>query len=115
VDLNGKERCWGGLNIVYCGDFLQLPPTRSTPLCTLPRRLMDLGPVAVARHACSTELSVSIPERPALKSQVCKLGAAQFARDHGQPILWAQADDRVTSSCGLLEDAHLLFVVCLCS
>ena len=39
--------------------------------------------------------------------EICKLGAAQFARDHGQPILWVPADDRVASSCGLLDDKNL--------
>ena len=42
-----------------------------------------------------------------VKMEICKRGAAKFARDHGQPILLCPADDRVASSCGLIEDANL--------
>jgi len=41
--------------------------------------------------------------------ETCKRGAAQFARDQGQPVLWCPADDCVSSSCGLLDDKHLRF------
>jgi len=39
--------------------------------------------------------------------EICKHGAAQWARDHGQPVLWSPADDRVASSCGLIDDERL--------
>ena len=53
------------------------------------------------RHA------VSVVPNNDLKMEICKHGAAQWARDHGQPILWCPADDRIASSCGLLEDDRL--------
>lgn len=42
---DGTPRPWGGLNVVYVGDFLQLPPTQATPLFTLPRSLLNIGGV----------------------------------------------------------------------
>ena len=53
------------------------------------------------RHA------ISIVANNDLKSEICKRGAAQYARDTGQPILWCQADDRATEKSGLLDDTSL--------
>ena len=39
IGLSGRVRDYGGINIVYIGDFMQLPPVRATSLDTIPPRL----------------------------------------------------------------------------
>jgi len=45
----GKMRPWVVLNVIYVGDFLQLPPTRATPLFTLSSSLLNLAGLTNAR------------------------------------------------------------------
>ena len=210
--ISGDTRPWAGINVIYVGDFKQLPPTKATPLTTLPPSLLDLAGIVNPRvqhglelfwsdtthyveledqvrcvdpwwqtvldelrdgrmtadtHAflhglptaapgswlhgraqcgneactglgseceqCSRERkrrcrlykgalygehdkrfhdpkfrnAIHVVPTNDLKMETCKLAAAQFARDHGQCILWSRADDRVVSSCGLLDDDNL--------
>ena len=40
---DGKRRAWGGVNVLYVGDFLQIPPAGETPLCTPANSVVNLG------------------------------------------------------------------------
>ena len=54
VARSGRVRDYGGINIVYVGDFMQLPPVRATSLDTIPPRLFPTPfsePVPENEHA----------------------------------------------------------------
>ena len=42
LNKNGAVRPWGGMNVIYVGDFLQLPPpgVSGTPLCMIPDNVL---------------------------------------------------------------------------
>ena len=40
---DGSCRPWGGVNVVYVGDFLQIPPAGETSLTTPPSSVINLG------------------------------------------------------------------------
>ena len=56
---------------------------------------------AYYRHA------ISVVPFNDVKSEICKSGAAQYARDHGENIYFCRATDIVTASSGLLGDKYL--------
>jgi len=49
---NGEGRRWGGLNVVYVGDFRQLPPPALTPLADIPNEVLgwSLSTNSKAQH-----------------------------------------------------------------
>ena len=217
LTLEGETRPWGGLNVIYVGDFLQLPPTRATPLTTLPSTLLHIGGIMNPRvqhgldlfwnqtndlvifkkqmrcldewwlevleecrlgamtadtcaflHGTTTSVpgtwlngtvnnvtragpqckaqccemrnecmeckverkrrcrvyrselhgndkdsrihskrfrhAITVVPNNDLKMDICKRGAALWARDHGMPILWSPGTDYIVSSCGLLDE-----------
>ena len=68
---SGRVRDYGGINIVYVGDFMQLPPVRATSLDTIPPRLFPTPfsePVPEIEHALELLWS-SVTEFVELKIQ----------------------------------------------
>ena len=207
------ERRWGGVNVIYVGDFMQLPPVRETSLDTIPLSLLPtpvlsvnasvqagleliwnvthvveltiqqrcedewwmeiqsqcrIGDLSKDNHAflhgyativagswlsknqsttcgnccedysgecdiCKVERlrrcrvfnsgimadrddrinnpnfknATTIVANNDVRDQICKAGAARFARDSGQILVWSDAIDKISSSSDIAESVNL--------
>ena len=75
VDGDGKVRSFGGLNVLFAGDFCQLDPPEGVPICSVPKDLLTL------------------------RKEVKPSGTAT----HGQQIFWGKSSLSVTGMTELTQ------------